>query len=193
MSSEITIGAFTGTGAAINIPLGWIPDYVKCVNLTDGDTIDEWFRGNGAGTSIRTVLAVATNAADGISEYAGTPDTGRTLAYTSGGTYVLKAGDTITGALSATTALVTNVTLASGTFAGGDAVGVITVAQHAGKFQAENLNVGANLNVATISTNSLPTWSAPGFTAGTDISESGKVINFIAMRNKDTDYNDVYP
>ena len=73
MSNDlIRVGTVTGTGAAINISLGWIPDYVKVVNLTDGDTIDEWFRGNGAATSIRTVLAVATNAANGISEYAGT-------------------------------------------------------------------------------------------------------------------------
>ena len=93
MSNDlIRVGTVTGTGAAINISLGWIPDYVKVVNLTDGDTIDEWFRGNGAGTSIRTVLAVATNATNGISEYAGT---GAIAPGFTIGTAISETGDTL--------------------------------------------------------------------------------------------------
>ncbi len=70
--NEFKSGVVTGTGAAINIELGWIPDYVKVVNITDADQIDEWFNGMDAGTSIQTNTAVATRASNGISAYAGT-------------------------------------------------------------------------------------------------------------------------
>ena len=34
-------GLLVGTGAAINVSLGWVPDYVKVINLTDADMIFE--------------------------------------------------------------------------------------------------------------------------------------------------------
>jgi len=73
-----------------------------------------------------------------------------TRTFTSGGTYEIVPGDTVTGALSAATARVVAVSLSGGTWAGGDAAGTLTVDTHVGTFQAENLNVGANLNVASI-------------------------------------------
>lgn len=80
---------------------------------------------------------------------------GRRLAYTSGGTYEIQEGDTITGATSGATAVVTRITLTSETDATtGNAAGWIFFASQTGTFQAENLNVGANLNVATIAGNS---------------------------------------
>lgn len=45
MANEIKTGLYTGTGAAINIQLGWVPDYVKVINLTDGDDAWEWWAG----------------------------------------------------------------------------------------------------------------------------------------------------
>lgn len=78
------------------------------------------------------------------------------LAYTSGGTYEVVAGDTITGATSSVTATVFGVQLASGTWAGGDAAGTIWILDdQSGAFQSENLNVGANSNVATIAADSV--------------------------------------
>ncbi|MEQ1888648.1 MAG: hypothetical protein ABL951_05640 [Alphaproteobacteria bacterium] len=109
MNDYFRIGKFTGTGAALTVSLGWIPDYVKCVNYTDGDRIDEWFRNDGAGTSTVTTTAVAANADNGITAYAGSET------------------------------------------------------------------------------------AAPGFTVGTDISESAKVINFIAMRNDGRIFSATYP
>ena len=73
-----------------------------------------------------------------------------TLAYTSGGTYEIVPGDTITGATSGATARVVSVGQTSGTWAGGDAAGTFILDTVSGTFQAENLNVGANSNVATI-------------------------------------------
>lgn len=79
---------------------------------------------------------------------------GRTLTFTSGGTYEVLEGDTITGATSAATALVKRVILTSGSWSAGTAAGRIIFASQTGTFQSENLNVGANLNVATIAANS---------------------------------------
>ncbi len=73
-----------------------------------------------------------------------------TRAFTSGGIYEIKPGDTITGADSDATARVIKVELSSGAWADGDAAGTLTVDTKVGTFQAENLNVGNNSNVATI-------------------------------------------
>jgi len=73
-----------------------------------------------------------------------------TLGFTSGGIYEIEVGGTITGATSAATAHVAGVSLSSGSWAGGDAVGTLTLRRVIGTFQAENLDVGANANVAAI-------------------------------------------
>jgi len=77
-------------------------------------------------------------------------DLGREVAITSGGAYEVAEGDVATGAISGATATVRRVQLVSGTWAGADVVGWLTLSGQVGVFQAENLNVGANLNVATI-------------------------------------------
>ena len=79
---------------------------------------------------------------------------GREMSFTSGGTYVIAEGNTITGAISGATAVITRVVLETGTFAAGTAAGRLIFASQTGTFQAENLDVGANLNVATIASNS---------------------------------------
>jgi hypothetical protein len=72
------------------------------------------------------------------------------VAFTSGGTYEVKPGDIIIGATSAKKAKVVRVDLASGTWAGGDAAGTFIVEALSGDFAAENVDVGANSNVATV-------------------------------------------
>lgn len=79
---------------------------------------------------------------------------GRQVSFTSGGTYTVVEGDTITGATSSATAVITRVVLTSGTWAAGTAAGKLIFASQTGTFQSENLNVGANMNVATIAGNS---------------------------------------
>jgi hypothetical protein len=72
-------------------------------------------------------------------------------AFTSGGTYTVVVGDTLTGATSGRTAKVVYVAHTSGTWAGGDEAGTFYVGTPSGAFSAgENLNVGANNNVATL-------------------------------------------
>lgn len=88
---------------------------------------------------------------------------GRELSYTSGGTYTIAVGDTITGEASAATAVITAITVESGTLAAGTAAGRIIFASQTGTFQAETIKVGANLNVANISGNSTAiTFAVPG-------------------------------
>ena len=71
MKGQIKIGTYEGTGSAINLELGFAPDYFKAVNTEDGDMIHEWFRGMADDTSVQTSTAVATNAADGVTPYSG--------------------------------------------------------------------------------------------------------------------------
>lgn len=88
---------------------------------------------------------------------------GRELSYTSGGTYTIAVGDTITGETSAATAVITAITVESGTLAAGTAAGRIIFASQTGTFQTETIKVGANLNVANISGNSTAiTFAVPG-------------------------------
>jgi hypothetical protein len=75
---------------------------------------------------------------------------GRELSFTSGGTYEVLEGHVITGATSGSTATITRVVLTSGTWAGGDAAGKFIFASQSDPFEAENLDVGGNTNVATI-------------------------------------------
>jgi hypothetical protein len=86
---------------------------------------------------------------------------GHTLDFTSGGSTEIFEGDTITGATSAATATIARVIVQSGDWAAGDAAGYLVLAGITGTFQAENLNVGASTNLATIAgvpvATSLPT------------------------------------
>lgn len=83
-----------------------------------------------------------------------TVDLGKKLAFTSGGVTEIVAGNTITGATSAATAVVNRVVLTSGTWAAGTAAGYFILTSQVGTFQAENLDVGASPNLATIAGNS---------------------------------------
>jgi hypothetical protein len=52
MSSQVKIGSYVGTGAAINIELGFVPQHVRIVNETDADAVWEWFFGMTAAHAI---------------------------------------------------------------------------------------------------------------------------------------------
>ena len=71
MKGQITTGTYTGTGAAINVELGFVPDCVITINYTDGTPMGIWTSDMTAGSAIDIAAAVATNAADGITAYVG--------------------------------------------------------------------------------------------------------------------------
>lgn len=82
--NEFDSGTFTGTGAAINVSLGWIPSYVKVYNNNDAGgkaPTMEWFQGMAAASGLKGLKVVDSGATgdasqakvtvNGISEYAG--------------------------------------------------------------------------------------------------------------------------
>jgi hypothetical protein len=89
---------------------------------------------------------------------------GYCLYFTSGGAYQIAVGDTIQGVTSAKTAVVRKIVTKSGTYGGGDAAGYMVLDTPSGAFTAnENISVGANANVATITgTPSQQTFPAGG-------------------------------
>jgi hypothetical protein len=169
----LAAGAYTGGGGGTftNVPqqLGYSTGYLDAVALNaaadiyradiaavpgSGSILGVWMY-NGTVYAVRnnaggTAAVMHKSTTSGWSAVA----LGREVAFTSGGTYVIAEGNTITGATSAATAVITRVVLTSGSWAGGDAAGYLVFASQTGTFQAENLNVGANLNVATIAGNS---------------------------------------
>jgi hypothetical protein len=73
MDNNIKVGKVVGTGAALNISLGFIPDYFRIINYTDGTRTDEWFEGMTDGHSIATIAAAGPvkNTTNGVTPYAG--------------------------------------------------------------------------------------------------------------------------
>ncbi len=69
---NIKAGTYTGTGSAINLQLGFAPDFFIAWNATDGDIVHLWALGMGAGTTVDIAAAAVSNAADGVTAYAGT-------------------------------------------------------------------------------------------------------------------------
>ena len=63
-------GTYTGTGAAINIELGFVPGWLEIINWTDGDERFVFTEGK---TFVHTggTNATATVSANGISAFAG--------------------------------------------------------------------------------------------------------------------------
>jgi hypothetical protein len=76
------------------------------------------------------------------------------LAFTSGGTAEIAAGNTIEGATSGATATVFDVELTSGSWAGGDAAGNLWLNGQTGTFVSENLDTGTQANIATVAADS---------------------------------------
>ena len=87
---------------------------------------------------------------------------GLELPFTSGGTIEILEGQTIIGAVSRATAVLTRVMLESGSWAAGTAAGKFIFASKTGNFQSETIDVGANTNLATIAGNATAITILPG-------------------------------
>lgn len=173
----VKTGFAYGTGAALNIECGFIPDLVLLWNHTDGDVI------NFAMPSVRT------------------------MAFTSGGTNEIKAGHKIIGATSGATAIVKQVLTDTGTWAAGDAAGTLILEADSitGTFGSENIyyegssgtNDAGGAAIGTIGVDSdteaandtgvTPYTGAAGanskgFTLATAVSEDAKLLVWTAFR-----------
>ncbi|MGH6783601.1 MAG: hypothetical protein ACREBP_03155 [Sphingomicrobium sp.] len=62
MIPSTVVGTYTGTGAALSVVLGFKPDFLLIVNVTDGDIVHIGFRGLTApGASVDIGAAVVAN------------------------------------------------------------------------------------------------------------------------------------
>ena len=71
--NRIFTGTYTGTGAAVNVSLGFVPAKVEIFNETDGDDRWVWFKGMTDGHAYQSAAA-GTNSkitSNGVSEYDG--------------------------------------------------------------------------------------------------------------------------
>jgi hypothetical protein len=185
MEPSIRTGRFVGTGAAVNISLGFIPDVVFTWKITDLDKVNIWQRGSHMlFTSGGTREIVPGDVIQGA---------------------------TNTGVR----ARVLEVYLTSGTWAGGDAAGHFIIEDATGNFGSENvdlLNVGGigirTANVATVAVQSelanmsvvaatagvtpaqgiqpyagSAATAAQGFTVTATLSEAAHVFGYLAIRN----------
>lgn len=191
---QIRHGFVLGTGSAITVELGFIPDWVIAMNVTDGDI---WHMG------VRQRVMAFTS--------------GGTTEIVAG---MILQGATST----AVRCKVEQVILVSGTWAGGDAAGyfLFTELNENGTFGSENVDLlddetatvekGGSVetsNVATVTAQSelgnsdsdtavaavtpangitpykgSAASAARGFTMGSNISESGKLIAYLAIRSE---------
>jgi hypothetical protein len=177
-------GFIHGTGAAINVELGWIPDFVIVYNITDGTPV------------------VFGNLA-------------KVIAFTSGGTQEIKAGDTIRGLTGGASAKIREVILDSGSWAGGNAAGwfIVGAEDIQGTFGSENVEIvfnhtgdGVDHAAVVIETElgvTMATQAAAttadtgitsykgngdsnfrkGFTVGVTLSVNAKLLGYMAFRN----------
>lgn len=180
-------GVVVGTGSAIDIELGWVPDRVEIYNATDGDKVHVAFPGR----------------------------IGRRMVFTSGGTTEILPGDVLRGVTSLVEARITGVVLTSGTWAAGTAAGsfFFSAEDETGTFSSEDVRLFRELtelsaNAATVVAQVEDTYDVDtevaaatgnngvlsfvgsggtsptrkGFTIGSTVSESAKVLRWYAWR-----------
>lgn len=74
---EVKTGTYTGTGAALSISLGFVPQHIAIANVTDGDISWEWYQGMADGTALQTTNHASAQksvlSAGGVSAFPGEP------------------------------------------------------------------------------------------------------------------------
>lgn len=185
MLPSIKTGFVLGTGAALTVSLGWVPDYVRVINVTDGDKIHEWVRSRFcAFTSGGTTEVVAGDTLEGATS--GVRVTVDQVILVSGtwaggdaaGFFVFREYQE-TGTLGSE-----NVDLLER----GDGSGTSQTNVAGVSAQTEKAQVDTDTEVAAVASNGITPYvgasasAAKGFTLGTNVSESGKVLAYIAIR-----------
>ena len=183
-TGQVATGFIRGTGAAVNVELGWVPDFVMTFNLSNGDDIYANF--------LKQVIA-----------------------FTSGGTTEIKQGDKLHGNTSDATAIIRQVIVDTGTWAGGDAAGwfIIDRPDLVGDFSAAETayregvdsdgddgvtltaaqdqdGIDINTEVAATTTDATNIYAyagvaetnSKGFTLGATVSENAVLLGYIALR-----------
>ena len=181
--SIIRHGVVIGTGAALNIELGWVPNSVELFNVTDGDIITQtfldWilpFTSGGvveivAGMDIKGATSNATARVKQVVASATTWSAG-----TATGLLVLDA-DYLVGTFASE-----NIYVTSDVIAGIDDATVTANVNH-------TMNSGASTLAIATTTSAISRLDGTsglvgkGFTIGSVISEAGKVLRWRAFRD----------
>jgi hypothetical protein len=172
---QTKIGTLTGTGAALNLELGFIPEFFEIFNITDGDIKHSWFDGMTAANAFQNVSHADTQnsviTSNGITRFAGEAP-----------------GKTLTGTFSITTglkALTGSSTLMLTELKAGDVVQIgdqdltiesITSATAATTVEAAN---GTETSAAFCVRK---TGRSEGVTLGTSVCEASKVLRYVALK-----------
>lgn len=133
---------------ATRADIGPVPGSGSLLGVWQYNGVKYAFRNNSGGTA----AVMHKSSTSGWTEI----DLGEYLEFTSGGTIEIAEEDVIEGETGGATATVKRVVLQSGTWAGADAAGYFILSGQTGTFQAETVKVGANLNLATIASDSTP-------------------------------------
>jgi hypothetical protein len=179
MSQSVKVGHILGNGSAQNIELGFIPDYVKVINVSDGDKITEWFRGK--------VIPFSSGGANQV--VAGDTIVGATSGARAFVRDVLLASGTWAGGDAAGFFLMNEDDI-TGTFGsenvyvegdgGSDDATVTVQVEHSVDIDTE---VAAATGNAAIISYVGDRDHAKGFTIGSTISEDNKLLRYIALRS----------
>ena len=143
-----------------DVPRNWNGARFRAIGITDGATITyQVYAGTlGDGFLNANYSSISATPFDCelayLGQFAFTVGTQASIysqvAFTSGGTTAIVAGDVITGATSGSTAIVTGVGTITGTWAAGTAAGTLQLITRNGAFQSENLNTANQDDQATI-------------------------------------------
>ena len=178
-------GTVVGTGAAINVECGFVPDYVRVVNLTDGDLVTELYHGvpilfDSGSTEIKPDMEI----------------TGGTSGATARVKEVVLTSGTWAGGDAAGALLLHDETVA-GTFSNDEIIKLVDDRGYNRTTDAATVNgtigtsgIAIAAAVATVTTAATRVTAyagtaagySAGFTIGSTVSESGKVLRWVAMR-----------
>jgi hypothetical protein len=182
-TANIKTGHLVGNGAAINVSIGFIPDYVKVINLTDGDKVWEGFLGkvvpfsSGGTTEIQTgdTIKGATSGATAvvlqIDLYSGTWAAGDAAGF-------MVVRDVV-GTIASE-----NVYVSSDSTSGTDDATVTVDVQKGVDIDTEVASTTSAI-IQYAGSSTVGSEAAPGFTISSTIAEEAKSLGYIAMKSWD--------
>ncbi len=176
----VRCGYIHGTGAAINVELGFVPDYVRILNWTDGDLVTEG-----------TLYEVVAFTSGSLEIVAGDKITGltNTGVYGTVGQVILDSGSWAGG--DAAGWLIFNRTAITGTFgsenaevndSGNNDLTVAAQAEQGVAIAAAAASATGNAAITAYHGDATNNYGA-GFTVGSTVSENAKLLFYVAMAN----------
>lgn len=183
-SSQVATGFIRGTNAAINVELGWIPDFVQIINLTDGDKIHM--------NALATVLLFTSGGVDeikaGAKLHGNTSDATATIRQVILDSGTWAGGDAAGWFILDPTTQVDNFDAAETAYredvdSDGDDKVTLTAAE-----DQDGLDIDTEVAATTTAATNIAAYigaresNAKGFTIGATISEDTKLLFYVAFR-----------